>query len=148
MILLRKIMGIFISVLIFGLIVNPALASGEVTQGTNAELKTYEIEIYGVPAKVTIAENSILNVAYLAINRVYGATNITTPEKPNEKGPDFPYVKIPNIPLTKWEAKGTTVFRVTTLIRDGYNRNLEGQPGIVSVYRMKGSNLYVAFIHG
>ena len=352
MIFLRKIVGIFISVLIFGLIVNPALALGEVTQGTNAELKTYEIEIYGVPAKVTIAENSILKtpeevktfieshvsreeflngvvvdvsevssgnlsqsemtkeysissptepasigtlsfgvlevfsigpfilsgpyallamaiiaaaitiayavygdeisdevrekldsayqyfynyieerkkdektihiyerefhgglpkriyvkefvhkkdfkvtvgeltgailvvpsgrlalnatvknlkegnwelaalkgitfiigatgeaVAYLAINRVYGATNITTPEKPNEKGPDFPYVEIPNVSLTKWEAKGTTVFRVTSLIRDGYNRNLEDQPGIVSVYRMKGSNLYVAFIY-
>ena len=87
-------------------------------------------------------------VAYLAMSKVYGATNITTPEKPNEKGPDFPYVEIPNIPLTKWEAKGTTLFRVTTLIRDGYNRNLEGQPGIVSVYRMKGSNLYVAFIYG
>ncbi|GAB6100935.1 hypothetical protein JCM16138_01580 [Thermococcus atlanticus] len=87
-------------------------------------------------------------VAYLAIEKVYNAKNITLPKKPNEEGPDFPYVDIPNIPLTQWEAKGTTVFRVTSLIRDGYYRNLEGQPGIVSVYRMKGSNLYVAFIYG
>ncbi len=87
-------------------------------------------------------------VAYLAMKKVYNAENITLPKKPNEKGPDFPHVDIPNISLTKWEAKGTTVFRVTSLIRDGYYRNLEGQPGIVSVYRMYKSNLYVVFIYG
>ncbi len=95
-------------------------------------------------------------VAYLAIIKpeAYGPSILNITPRSNAKGPDFIYVKSTEIPpkipsdLTKWEAKGTTVFRVTTLIRDGYNRNLEGQPGIVSVYRMKGSNLYVAFIHG
>ncbi|NJE60250.1 hypothetical protein [Thermococcus sp. 21S7] len=82
------------------------------------------------------------------MKKVYGAESITVPKNPNEKGPDFPHVKIPGVSLTKWEAKGTTVFRVTSLIRDGYYRNLEGQPGIVSVYRMYKSNLYVAFIYG
>jgi len=53
-------LGLLISVLIFGLTVNPALALGEATQGTNAGVKTYEIEIYGVPTRVTIAENSLL----------------------------------------------------------------------------------------
>ncbi len=91
-------------------------------------------------------------VAYLAMIKpeAYGPSVINITPRSNAKGPDFIYVKSTKIPsdLTKWEAKGTTVFRVTSLIRDGYNRNLEGQPGIVSVYRMKGSNLYVAFIHG
>ncbi|AIU70686.1 hypothetical protein TEU_10270 [Thermococcus eurythermalis] len=358
---MKRIIGLLISVLIFGLIVNPALALGEATQGTNAGVKTYEIEIYGVPTRVTIAENSLLKtpeevkafieshvsredflngvvvnvsevssgnspqsemtkeftvsslkeplsvgtllssvlevfsigpfilsgpyallamaiiaaaitvayavygdeisdevrekldsayqyfynyieerkkdektihiyerefqgglpkriyvkefvhkkdfkvtvgelvdvitkvpsgrlalnatvknlkegnwelaalkgirfiigatgeaVAYLAIIKpeAYGPSILNITPRSNAKGPDFIYVKSTEIPpkipsdLTKWEAKGTTVFRVTTLIRDGYNRNLEGQPGIVSVYRMKGSNLYVAFIYG
>ncbi|NJE04904.1 hypothetical protein E3E36_01805 [Thermococcus sp. M36] len=90
-------------------------------------------------------------VAYLAIIKpeAYGPSTIDITPRSNAKGPDFVYVKSTKIPsdLTKWEAKGTTVFRVTSLIRDGYYRNLEGQPGIVSVYRMYKSNLYVAFIH-
>ncbi|HDZ36312.1 MAG TPA: hypothetical protein ENH81_05320, partial [Thermococcus sp.] len=60
MVYLKRIIELLISVLIFGSVVNPALALGEATQGTNAGLKTYEIEIYGVPARVTIAENSLL----------------------------------------------------------------------------------------
>lgn len=91
-------------------------------------------------------------VAYLAIIKpeAYGPSTVNITPRSNAKGPDFVYVKSTKIPsdLTKWEAKGTTVFRVTSLIRDGYYRNLEGQPGIVSVYRMYKSNLYVAFIHG
>ncbi len=90
-------------------------------------------------------------VAYLAIIKpeAYGPSTVNITPRSNAKGPDFVYVKSPKIPsdLTKWEAKGTTIFRVTSLIRDGYYRNLEGQPGIVSVYRMYKSNLYVAFIH-
>lgn len=94
-------------------------------------------------------------IAYLAITETeaYGPSIVNITLRSNAKGPDFVYVKStenpPKIPsdLTKWEAKGTTVFRVTSLIRDGYYRNLEGQPGIVSVYGMYRSNLYVAFIH-
>ena len=52
---MRKIVGIFISVLIFGLIVNPALASGEVTQGRGQQQRTaevYHVIVKGVPFAV------------------------------------------------------------------------------------------------
>jgi len=57
---MKKFINIFVVILILSLMVNPALALGEATQRTNTGLKTYEIEIYGVPTKVIIAENSVL----------------------------------------------------------------------------------------
>lgn len=42
--------------------------------------------------------------------------------------------------------KGNHSFQSYLIDKGRYYRNLEGQPGIVSVYRYR-SNLYVAFIH-
>ncbi|NJE60251.1 hypothetical protein [Thermococcus sp. 21S7] len=58
---MRRVIGLIISILIFGLVLQPALATKDAIQQTTAGMRVYEIEIYGVPVKLVIADNSSLN---------------------------------------------------------------------------------------